>query len=51
VAPPTFGFHSTSVMSAGSVFHKRHFVTLWDCLGTMTDAFVTKAEWEIVKDS
>lgn len=51
VAPPTFGFHSTSVMSAGSVFHKRHFVTLWDCLATMTDAFVTKNEWEIVKDS
>jgi len=51
VSPPTFGFHSTSVMSAGSVFHKRHFVMLWDCLGTMCEAFVARTEWEIVKDS
>ncbi len=49
VSPPPFGFHTTSVMSAGRVFHKRHFVTLWDCLGTMCAADVGKTEWAIIE--
>ena len=42
---PTWGDDSSSVMSAGVDVLPRHYVTLWEALGRMTDPDITQAQW------
>lgn len=43
-----FGVITSSQMSAGVDVLPRHYLTLWEALGTMTAPDITQDEWEIV---
>lgn len=47
VPPPRFGIPAGSIMSAGTVFHVCHGVTLWECLSRMTKMFLDPNEWSL----
>jgi hypothetical protein len=48
VAPPTFGFKSSSLMASGSDVQACHFVTLWQCLTEMMAGYTAPSDWKIV---
>jgi hypothetical protein len=47
VPPPRFGTPAASIMSAGTVFHVCHGVTLWECLTRMTRMYLDPGEWSL----
>ena len=48
VAPPDrWGDYTSSQMSAGVDVLPRHYLTIWEALGAMTDPYITRDQWKI----
>lgn len=48
VAPPDrWGDYTSSQMSAGVDVLPRHYLTIWEALGAMTDEYIKRDEWKI----
>jgi hypothetical protein len=46
-SPDRWGDMTASQMSAGVDILPRHYVTLWEALGTMTSPDISQSEWSI----
>jgi len=49
VEPAQYGTKSISLMSNGSKFYPRHFITLWKAISDLTTPPTQPSEWSIVK--
>lgn len=48
VAPPDrWGDFTSSMMSTGVDVLPRHYLTIWEALGAMTDPHITRSQWDI----
>ena len=45
--PAKWGNRTSSIMSTGVDVLPRHYVTMWEALGTMTDPDIPKSDWKI----